>query len=224
MQLSAVPANDADDIPAAAIASKKNYQPDMPDHQKRDIIAAYLACVSFMDAQVGRVMEAMDRDKLWDNTIVVFMSDHGWGFGEHNWWAKASLFEPSARGPLLVAMPGVEANKTCERVVEYVDLYPTLAELCGLPGQTKVEGKSFAPLLRDPAQSWDKVGRTVISRPNGLGRSICDERYRYTKWPGENVVELYDHQADPGENTNLAKDPKFADVRATMEKRLNERH
>jgi uncharacterized sulfatase len=223
MQLSVVPAHDADDIPAPAIASKKNYQPDMPDEQKREIISAYLACVSFMDAQVGRVMEAMDRGKLWDNTIVIFMSDHGWGFGEHNWWAKASLFEPSAHGPLIVVAPGVGANKACGRVVEYIDLYPTLVELCGLPAQAKVEGKSFAPLLREPSQTWDKVARTVISRPNGLGRTICDERYRFTKWPGEDVVELYDHQTDPGENTNLAKDPKFADVRAMMEKRLKER-
>ncbi|HTL30287.1 MAG TPA: sulfatase [Tepidisphaeraceae bacterium] len=222
MQLSVVPPNDADDIPRIAIASNKNYRPDMPDAQKRDIIAAYLACVSFMDAQVGRVMEAMDKNKLWDNTIVIFMSDHGWGFGEHNWWAKASLFEPSARGPLVVVAPGFEANRTCGRVVEYIDLYPTLAELCALPAPAKVEGKSFAPLLRDPAQMWDKVGRTIINRPNGLGRSICDERYRYTKWPGENVVELYDHQTDPGENTNLAKDPKFADVLKVMDKRLSE--
>ena len=121
----------------------------------------------------------------------------------------------AAGPPLAVLVVGIAALELCVRLFHVRQFL--------LPAPSKVEGKSFSPLLRDPAQSWDKVGRTVINRPNGLGKTICDERYRYTKWPGENVVELYDHQTDPGENTNLAKDPKYADIRAAMEKRLNER-
>lgn len=214
-----VPADDAKDIPPAALASKKNYQPDMADEQKRKIIRSYLACVSYLDEQMGVVMSAMDRLQLWDNTVVVFFGDHGWHFGEHNWWAKASLFEPSARVPLIVVAPGAKAGTASPRVVELLDLYPTLSELCGLPKPRQGEGRSILPLLKNPAAPLDKPAFTAEGRPNMLGRSVRTERYRYTEWnEGQAGTELYDYQTDPDEFTNLAKDPNSAKMVAEMKK------
>lgn len=216
-----VPADDAKDIPPAALASKKNYQPDLPDQTKREIIRSYLACVSYMDEQVGVVISALDRLKLWDNTVVVFMGDHGWHFGEHNWWAKASLFEPSARVPLILVAPGAKAGAVSPRVVELLDLYPTLSELCSLPKPKQGEGRSFLPLLKDPTAPWDKPAFTAERRPNMIGRSVRTERYRYTEWnEGKAGAELYDHNTDPDEITNLATDSKHAETVAEMKKLL----
>jgi uncharacterized sulfatase len=216
-----VPPHDEDDIPKAALASKRNYQPEMPDQTKREIIASYLACVTYMDAQVGRVLAALDHLKLSDNTIVVFIGDHGWHFGEHNWWAKASLFEESARPPLIVAGPQVKSGQVCPRVVEYLDIYPTLAEVCGLPKPPQGEGKSFAPLLKNPTQPWNKVAFTCENRPGMLGRSVRNERYRYTEWnEGKAGAELYDHDADPHEWTNLATSADHQKTVAEMKANL----
>src|SRR5205085_9835730 len=144
-----VPPGDEKDIPAAALASKKNYQPTMDDDQKRHIIRSYYACTTYMDDMVGRVFETMDKLKLWDNTIVVFIGDHGWHFGEHNWWAKASLFEESCNAPLIFYVPGAKPG-VGKRTVEFVDIYPTFAELCGLGSVAGLEGTSLRPLLNDP--------------------------------------------------------------------------
>lgn len=223
IELAKVPPHDEDDIPKAALASKRNYQPDMPDKTKREIIASYLACVSYMDAQAGRVLDALDRLKLTDNTIVIFISDHGWHFGEHNWWAKASLFEESTHVPLLVAGPRIKGAQVCPRVVEYLDIYPTLAELCGLPKPPQGEGKSFAPLLKNPEQPWNKVAFTCENRTGMLGRSVRNEHFRYTEWnEGKAGTELYDHEADPHEWTNLAKSPEHQKIVAEMKSLLRQ--
>jgi uncharacterized sulfatase len=191
----------------------------MPDRQKQGIIAAYLACVSYMDEQLGRVVQAMDRLKLWDNTVVLYTGDHGWHFGEHNWWAKASLFEPSARVPLIVVLPGGAERSICPRVVEMVDFYPTLSELCGLPKPSQGEGRSFVPLLKNPELPWNKPAFTTERRPRVLGRSVRTERYRYTEWDeGKQGTELYDYDSDPNEHVNLAKDPRQERTVAEMKK------
>ncbi|MDB6059810.1 MAG: sulfatase [Verrucomicrobiales bacterium] len=221
VELVNVPANDADDIPKVALNSKKNYQPDMPEKTKREIIASYLACVSYMDAQVGRVLDELDRLKLSDKTIVVFISDHGWHFGEHNWWAKASLFEESTHVPLIVAGPGINSGKTCARVVEYLDIYPTMSEFCGLPKPFQGEGKSFVPLLNNPEAQWNKVAYTCEHRGPTTGRTVRNERYRCTEWnDGKAGIELYDHDKDPMEYTNLAKQAgskqALADMKALL--------
>ena len=222
MMLAKVPAEDAKDKPAAALAAGKNYQPDMSERQRRGIIAAYLACVSYVDEQLGVVMQALDEQKLWDNTVVLFTGDHGWHFGEHNWWAKASLFEPSARVPLIVVAPACRPGAVSPRVVEMLDFYPTLAELCGLPKPPQGEGRSFVPLLKNPSQAWDKAAFTAERRPRVLGRSVRTERYRYTEWDqGKQGAELYDYETDPNEYTNLVKDPKQERVLAEMKRRLN---
>ncbi|MBI4579591.1 MAG: sulfatase [Planctomycetes bacterium] len=195
--------------------------------QLMNFLQAYHACVTFVDSQVGRLLAALDRLKLADNTIVVFFGDHGWLLGEHGQWQKMSLFEESARVPLIIAVPGAAgAGKGCGRTVELVDVYPTLADLCGLDA-AGAEGKSLRPLLEDPRAAWSApaftqvtrgvpVGTTQAARParRGLmGRSVRTERWRYTEWDeGRQGAELYDHDADPKEYRNLAKDPKYAET------------
>jgi uncharacterized sulfatase len=219
MPIANVPPGDEKDIPPAALASRANYRPEMPDDLKRDIIAAYYACVTYVDDRIGQVFSAMDRAKLWDDTIVVYIGDHGWSFGEHNWWAKASLFEESCRAPLIVAAPGVKAGSTCGRVVEFLDIAPTLSDLCGLPAMPQGQGRSFAPLLSEPGREWDEIAFTALG---DRGRSARDERYRYTEWQGGKAgAELYDHDVDPGEITNLAGDPAHAKVVQRMRDKLH---
>lgn len=215
-----VPADDERDIPQAALASKKNYQPDMPTKTKQEIIASYYACTTYFDAEVGEVMKTMDRLNLWDKTIVVMIGDHGWHFGEHNWWAKASLFEESCHAPMMIASPGVKPGVS-PRVVEFLDIAPTITSLCGLAPLPQHQGKRITPLLNDPKAEWDGSGYTVLG---SRGRTIRTERYRYTEWDhGKAGAELYDHESDPNELTNLAKDPGHANTVTQMKKALAER-
>jgi len=223
MLLAKVTPEEIKGIPPAALGAvgNKNYQPNMPEKQKREIITAYLACVSYVDEQLGVVMDAVDRLKLADDTIIIFTGDHGWHFGEHDWWAKASLFEPSARVPLIVVVPGQGKNVSSPRVVELLDLYPTLSELCGLPKPPQGEGKSFAPLLKNPLLAWHKSAFTMERRPKATGRTVRTERYRYTEWDdGRQGAELYDYTTDTGETKNLAKDPKQKETLGEMKKLL----
>jgi uncharacterized sulfatase len=179
------------------------------DQDEREFTRAYLAGVSFTDAQVGRVLDALESRDLTQNTIVIFLGDHGYHLGERNWWNKNTLFEFSARAPLLVAMPGSKgAGKPCRRPVEFVDLYPTVLDLCGLsaPPQ-KLAGSTLRPLLDDPNAKWDKPALTQVRRGEVMGRSVRTERWRYTEWDqGRRGRELYDHESDPTEQHNLADD------------------
>jgi iduronate 2-sulfatase len=205
----------------------------LPDAEVRRFLAAYYASVSFMDAQVGVVLDAMDRLSLWDNTVVVFFGDNGYHLGEHGGlWHKNSLFEESARIPLIVAAPGFPRTaRRSPRLVELVDLYPTLAELCGLQAPPNLEGTSFVPLLRAPERRWKSGAFTTQGRGKErteaakeieyLGRSVRTERWRYTEWDeGRQGAELYDHRADPGEADNLAGDGRHAAVRAELRELL----
>ena len=189
------------------------------DRERREFKRAYLAGVSFMDAQVGKLLDALDQNKLWDNTIVVFLGDHGYHLGEHGWWNKDTLFELSARAPLLVAAPGMQRGATANGLVEFVDLYPTLMELAGLSAPHKLEGASLTPLLKHPNGKGKAAAFTVVLRNGGQhrGRTVRTERWRYTEWDeGESGVELYDHRNDPGEYHNLANDPRFTRVKQTL--------
>jgi iduronate 2-sulfatase len=234
IELPKVPEKHREAGPAPAFGSSRVEQDKMTDDQRRMALQAYYASTTFMDAQVGRVLDALEKLKLADKTIVVFMSDHGYHLGEHGLWQKMSLFENSARVPLIIYDPRAKGNgKSCLRTVELVDLHATLADLAGLSAPDgkdakvpKLDGVSLKPLLDDPGAKWDKPAITQVSRgtptatgepvgknPWFMGYSARNERYRYTEWDGgKKGVQLYDYDTDPGELKNLADDPKYADT------------
>ncbi len=207
------PADDLTDVPQAAINPRyKLYgEPVVPDATRREVTAAYYACVSFIDAQVGLVLDALERLELAKTTIVVFIGDHGYLLGEHGLWEKAMLFEPVARVPLLVRVPRITRPAgVCPRLVEFVDLYPTLAALCRLKPPENLEGLSFVPLLREPKRSWKRGAFTMLRRGSVVGRSVRTEKWRYTEWSENHGAELYDEEHDPDEYRNLAGDVSHA--------------
>jgi uncharacterized sulfatase len=193
---------------------------------QREVIRSYYASISFLDANVGRVLDALDRLGLTKNTIVVFMSDHGYLLGENGQWMKQSLREPSARAPMIVAGPGVPAaGRGSGRIVEFLDLYPTLAELARVAPPPGLHGRSLAPLLKNPNAKWDRPALTQVRRgapPNAfMGYSVRTENWRYTEWDeGKRGAELFNEKDDPGELRNLAGDPKFKKVVGEMQSLL----
>ncbi len=214
-------------VPRPALAST-NPWPYMgvTADQARECKQAYYAAISFVDAQIGRVLAALDRLGLRDNTIVVFWSDHGYQLGEHGLWMKQTCFEESARVPLIIAPPGCKtAGQTCARTVELLDLYPTLADLAGLTPPKDLQGASLRPLLEKPDTDWARAAYTQVQRNGFPGHSIRTERWRYTEWDfGTKGTELYDHQNDPQELHNLADDPKFADTVTELKAQLKAIH
>ncbi|MBI3857959.1 MAG: sulfatase-like hydrolase/transferase, partial [Planctomycetes bacterium] len=182
--------------------------------QARECKQAYYAAISFVDAQIGRVLDAMDRLKLWDNTVVVFWSDHGYHLGDHGLWMKQSLFEESSRVPMIIVAPGAKGNGShCPRTVELLDLYPTLADLSGLTPPKELAGASLRRLLDDPSTAWDRPAFTQVQRGGFPGHAVSTEKWRYIEWDGgKSGTQLYDRESDPREYVNLASDPKHAAV------------
>lgn len=215
---------DQSQVPAAAYAGAKKVEEMMSDGQRREAIQAYWASISFMDAQVGRVVDALDRLGLAENTIIVMTSDHGYHMYEHGLWQKMSLFENSARVPLIIAAPQApSAGETTAALAELVDLYPTLADLCGLTSPDYLDGVSLRPVLDDPAASVRDAAFTQLRRGKLDAFSIRTPQWRYTEWDGgEAGDQLYDLKADPGETTNLAADPQHADTVAELRDRVRE--
>lgn len=208
------PPKDMPDIASTNWGELRNYEGMPPkgpvsDEDARRLIRAYYAAVSYIDAQVGRLMNELDRLDLRNNTVVVLWGDHGWQLGEHGFWCKHTNFELAARAPLIVAgttqkQKGAQSNA----LVEFVDIYPTLCELAGLPLPSGLEGTSLVPLLDDPDRPWKPAAFSQYPRGKIMGYSMRTDRYRYTEWrpqdgPPEHV-ELYDHQTDPDENVNVA--------------------
>ena len=200
------------------------------DAKTRPIVAsAYHASLSFIDAQIALILDALDRHDLWKNTVVIFVSDHGYHLGEHGGlWHKMTLFEEATRVPLLVAAPGVKPGTSSPRLVELVDLYPTLVELCQLPAVAGLEGQSFVPLLSKPDRPWKKGAFSVVGRggdagkpldPRQLGRTIRTEQWRYTKWH-DGRAELYDHESDSRELDNLADEAAHHQIAAGLDRQL----
>lgn len=213
VQLPEGPLDYAKELPAGALASTRPWPWfGVEEKQAREAKQAYWATISFVDAQVGRLLDAVERLGLTKNTIIVFWSDHGYHQGEHGLWMKRSLFENSARVPLIIAAPGQKTKgKPSERTVELLDLYPTLADLCGLAAPRNLAGKSLRPLLDNPKADWAKPAFTQVFFETHLGHSVRTERYRYTEWDNaKQGAQLYDYEKDPLEKNNLVNDPKYA--------------
>lgn len=194
------------------------------DALRREYMQAYHACVSFIDAQIKVVLDGLKQSGQWDNTIVVLTSDHGYLLGEKFMWGKVMLFETCDRVPLVIRVPAsvkvgaTSAGSTSQGLVELIDLYPTLTELCQIGAPSELQGRSLVPMLIDPAASGKDVAYTVVTRGPKLGKAIRTQQYRYTLWAtGE---ELYDLSADPYETTNLATSPDHAIVMETMRSNL----
>jgi iduronate 2-sulfatase len=208
---------DQKDLPALALASHKKEHELLTDDLRQQAIQAYFASITFMDAQVGRMIDTLDRLGLADNTIIVFTSDHGYHLGEHGLWQKQSLFEESARVPLIIAAPGVgPKGAVAQAPVGLIDLYPTLAELCGVETPDNLQGQSLVPMLKDPSRPGRGWSLSQVVRHGGanqvFGFTLRTPRWRYTEWDaGRQGRELYDHERDPLEQTNLAADSAHAD-------------
>ena len=192
------------------------------EDEARQVIRAYLASLSYADWNLGRVLAELDRLGLRDNTIVVFVADHGYQLGEKGKWSKAgSLFEMGTRVPLIINAPGGGGNgRACRRIVESLDIYRTLAELCGLPLPAGVEGESLVPLLNEPEATWNRPAYSVWSEDGATlhGVAVRTEQWRYAEFgpAGVNGAMLFDRQKDPDEVTNLAHDPAQASVIAEL--------
>jgi len=246
------PYREPDQVPALALHNSKELfgytdvsAAEAPDEAKRrELWHGYYAAVSFMDAQVGKLLAALDANELADNTIVVFWSDHGFHLGEHALWCKTSNFEVDARVPLIVRDPkrhgstskadkGQRKGQRSKALVELVDLYPSVVEACGLPLPAGLEGTSFVPLLQHPQRAWKTAAFTQHPRPayynkkpQVMGTSMRTDRFRYTEWRtfGSSEVvafELYDHRRDPGETHNEAGNPDYATERKRLQAQLD---
>ncbi|MFM7245547.1 MAG: sulfatase [Planctomycetaceae bacterium] len=196
----------------------------LPADVARRLRHGYYACISYTDAQVGRLLDALDAAGIADRTVVVLWGDHGWQLGDHGLWHKHTNFELATRAPLIIATPGCAAGATASAPVEFVDVYPTLVDACSVPPAGGLAGASLVPLLRDPQASVKPVAISQYPRSKGesgtgpvMGYSVRDDRWRFTAWRedgGSRIVatELYDEREDPAETRNLAADPQYKAV------------
>jgi iduronate 2-sulfatase len=205
-----LPLPESGDVPRPAGDPKK---PAASAQSRRAALRGYYACISFMDRQLGRVLDTLDRNQLWDETVVLLLGDNGYHLGTRGgYWGKGTPYEDSCGVPLLVAAPGMAGASACQRVVEFVDFYPTLVDLCGLPPRGDLEGRSLRMLLSDPTASWTHAAFTIAAR-NGepAWLAISTERFRYVEYAdGRRPAELYNIRDDPYEWTDLAARPEHA--------------
>ncbi len=199
----------------------------IPETLARRLLHGYLACASYVDAQVGRVLDELDRLGLAGNTIIVFTSDHGFQLGDLGLWCKATNFETATRVPLIVHAPGMKSNGAKSRaLVELVGLYPTLCDLAGLPKPAHLQGSSFAPLLDEPELPLFDFALSQFPREGAMGRSLRTDRHRYTEWADRKsgvlvARELYDHATDPHETANLAAEPELKSLMEELSRQLH---
>lgn len=218
---------DLEDVPPMAVMRDTQHWPYYFDQvsveEARRCKQAYYACNSFVDALLGKLLDALEQNDLLEKTIIVFWSDHGYFLGEKGLWYKRKAFERSAKMPMIIAAPGLTKGRVSTKPVELLDLYPTLADLCGLIPPENLEGASLRPLLENPdTATWVKPAVTQVwHNRKSWGYSLRNERWRYTEWlEGEAGIELYDHENDPGETRNLANDPSKADFIQELSARL----
>ena len=188
--------------------------------RRREFMQAYHACVSFIDTQLGLVLQELKDQGLWENTIIVFTSDHGYHLGDHFLWGKVTLFDIGAKVPFIVRVPGLtQPGSRSDAMLELIDIYPTLSELAGLRRPEHLQGTSLAPVLRDPTLKGAKAyAYSVVRRKGGLGYAVRNKAWRYGKWlDGE---ELYDLTRDPHERKNLANNTEYSERLLAMRKIL----
>ncbi|MBN2021682.1 MAG: sulfatase [Pirellulales bacterium] len=197
----------------------------IPEETRRNLLRAYRASTSFIDAQVGRLLDELDKQGIADRTVVVLWGDHGWHLGEHDIWGKMTNFEIATRVPLILSAPGRKhPGARTDALAEFVDIYPTLCELCDLPIPENLEGASLAPVMNEPARPWKKAAFSQYPRAGArMGHTMRTDRYRYTEWRrGDKIVarELYDYQTDPEGNVNVARDPDNKELVAGLSRQL----
>jgi arylsulfatase A-like enzyme len=251
------PPRNAPPISLQVFWNEARAQSDVPNtgsilpEQQREMKHGYFACISYVDALIGRLLAELERLGLAENTIVMLWGDHGFSLGENSMWGKLTNMEKSTRAPLLVALPGGRgAGQKTRGLVEFVDMYPTLCDLAGLPKPAHLEGVSFAPLIDNPGRSWKSAAFSQYLRrpfaqyrlhplaidtpigyhdyPTGgaMGYSMRTDRYRFVRWQAPDDfdtvhgVELYDHVNDPAENVNLAGEPEYADLVRELTEKL----
>ncbi|HUF63752.1 MAG TPA: sulfatase-like hydrolase/transferase, partial [Verrucomicrobiales bacterium] len=192
------------------------------DQERFEYLRAYYAGVSFMDAQVGRLLDTLDRLALWENTLVIFLGDHGYHLGEREWWNKNTLFERSCRAPLIIAAPEAKGGGVCETPVEFVDLFPTVMDYCGVTLPTGLAGQSLRPQLEDPAAPGKGAAFTLVVRGGDrFGQAVHTPRWHFNKW-SDGAEELYDLDHDPEENNNLAGTPGHETILSELREKLTE--
>jgi uncharacterized sulfatase len=224
IKLPETPPGFKEQTPALAITTKPE-QEAMTDQQRKEAIQAYHASTSFMDAQVGRLLDALGRLDLTKDTLVIFASDHGYHLGEYGMWQKQSLFEQCARVPLIISAPGAKKNgASSTALAELLDLYPTIADICGRKTPDYLDGKSLKPVLDGEATGVRDAAFTQVLRPGGIpGYAVRTAMYRYIEWDyGEQGAQLYDMTKDPFQSKNLANDPSYAQPRAEMHAMIEE--
>jgi arylsulfatase A-like enzyme len=221
------PVRIGEDVPEEALRRQNEKVFGMNKTQQKRTISSYMASVRFMDQQVGRLLEALDRLDLREETIVIFISDHGYNLGEHDCWSKISLWEGSVRVPLIISVPGTESSygTSCNNITELIDLYPTLTELCGFKGREPeiLQGKSLVENINHPDKTDDKGLAYTVSY-GGNDATIRTAKYRYTRWGEKAEIEdeeLYDHENDPEEHFNLADEPEYAAILKAMRNKLD---
>ncbi len=213
--LPVVKEDDLDDIPPAgrAIANPgKDHKRVIENDQWRKAVQGYLASITFADAQVGKVLDALDASPHKDNTLIVQWSDHGWHLGEKLHWRKFALWEEATRNGMILAGPGIPPGQRCDTPVGLIDIYPTLVDLCGLSTREGLDGQSLKPLIADPASAWERPVETTFNRGN---HSVRSKRWRYIRY-ADGSEELYDHEVDEMEWTNLAGKEELAPVKAVL--------
>lgn len=210
---------DWDDIPKMGINYKTSRNMKMDVRQQKKAVGGYYGAVSFLDAQVGKVLDALEASGQADNTIVIFTSDHGFHLGQHDFWAKVSLHEESASVPLIIKVPGMKPA-VCDSLTQLLDLYPTTAALCGLNVPERLQGKDITPLLKDPkATVHDEV---LNVSPMQKGFLLRTDKWAFIQYQenGKGGIELFDMEKDPGQFRNLAGDPDHAKIVAEFQQRL----
>jgi arylsulfatase A-like enzyme len=219
IELPVTQANDLADLPRAGVVMAKPGEfAAIKDLGKwREHVRAYLAAIAYTDAQVGRLLDALEQSPHKNNTIICLWSDHGWHHGEKEHWRKSTLWEEATRSPLLWVVPGVtKAGSVCSRPVDFLGIYPTLCDLAGLPLPGHLQGASLKPLLSDPAAAWERPAISTMKQGN---HAVRTDRWRYIRYAGGGD-ELYDEHADPHEWTNLASRPEHAALKAELAKWL----